>query len=445
MDASDASRILVLGAGPAGAAVALGLRRLGYAVSLVSEPRPFAAVEGISERVVEGLRNAGFEQALKALPAPTPRLVRWSGTTSAANTERLLIRTDFDRGILADLKRQAVELITGRVRSTTRDDDGYRVEVQSGEAIRTLRGVFLVEARGRAAPGAGLPRLRGPETVSLLQYWSGPAIEPRTAVQSCADGWAWMAATADGRRYLQLTLDVASAGLPPKDQLVNYCNSRIAALELAAPFIDGAEPTGELHARTSTPILCREPVGEDWIRVGDAAMAVDPLSGNGIFQSLSSALQAPAVINTLLRRPQRAGLARVFHRARVEELFYRFARIGRDFYAQETLFADQPFWQRRRAWPDRTPIHQKVLPQDVVIARRPVVENDLIREAEVVVTPDQPLGIWHLQGLELAPLLRALRNGMQGDHPEHLLAAALGDKKALAPQLLTWIRRQGWI
>ncbi len=84
MDASHASRILVLGAGPAGAAVALGLRNLGYAVSVVSEPRPFAAVEGISERVVEGLRHAGFEQAIKTLPEPTPRLVHWSGETSSA-------------------------------------------------------------------------------------------------------------------------------------------------------------------------------------------------------------------------------------------------------------------------------------------------------------------------------------------------------------------------
>ncbi|NVK44208.1 MAG: FAD-dependent monooxygenase [Oceanospirillaceae bacterium] len=445
MDASRARKILVLGAGPAGGAVALGLRRLGYSVCVVSEPRPFSAVEGISERVVEGLRNAGFEAALKTLPAPTPRRVHWNGVTSAANAERLVIRTEFDQGILVDLERNGVELVQGRICGSSRGDDGYRVDVETTDGARTLHAGFLVEARGRAAPGTGLERLRGPETLSLLQYWSGPAITPRTAVQSCADGWAWMAATADGRRYLQLTVDVASAGLPPKEQLVEHCNSRLRALEMAAPFIDGAEPTGELHARTSTPILCREPVGDDWIRVGDAAMAVDPLSGNGIFQSLSSAMQAPAVINTLLQQPQRARLARAFHKARIEELFFRFARIGRDFYAQEAAFASEPFWQRRRDWPDQIPMHRTVKPQDVSIARRPVVENDLIRDAEVVVTPDQPLGVWHLQGLPLAPLLRALRNGTPGDHPEHLLAAALGDKKALAPQLLTWIRRQGWI
>jgi hypothetical protein len=33
-----------------------------------------------------------------------------------------------------------------------------------------------------------------------------------------------------------------------------------------------------------------------------------------------------------------------------------------------------------------------------------------VDEAEVVITADQPLGIWHVQGVELAPLVRRLRS-----------------------------------
>ena len=115
-------------------------------------------------------------------------------------------------------------------------------------------------------------------------------------------------------------------------------------------------------------------------------MAVDPLSGNGIFQSLSSALQAPVVINTLLRRPERAVLALQFHQARVEQLFLRFARIGRDFYAQEQGRAEHTFWARRRAWPDAQPMHAEAHWQAVQVARRPVLRDGLVEEAEVVVT-----------------------------------------------------------
>ncbi|MNE40125.1 hypothetical protein D3C80_1341170 [compost metagenome] len=140
-------------------------------------------------------------------------------------------------------------------------------------------------------------------------------------------------------------------------------------------------------------------------------MAVDPLSGNGIFQSLSSALQAPAVINTVLQHPERAELARRFHQRRVEHLFLRFARTGRDFYALEQRWPAQPFWRDRRTWPDAEPMHAAADFSQLRIERAPVIHGDGIEEAEVVVTADQPLGIWHLQGIELAPIVRALQGG----------------------------------
>jgi hypothetical protein len=143
-------------------------------------------------------------------------------------------------------------------------------------------------------------------------------------------------------------------------------------------------------------------------------MAVDPLSGNGIFQSLSSALQAPTVINTLLRKPERAALAQRFHQQRIEQLFLRFARIGRDFYADEQRWLDQPFWQARRQWPDAEVAHAEADFSSLIIERAPVLKDGFVDEAEVVITADQPLGIWHVHGVELAPLVRRLQTETAG-------------------------------
>ncbi|WP_020680958.1 hypothetical protein [Marinobacterium rhizophilum] len=60
---------------------------------------------------------------------------------------------------------------------------------------------------------------------------------------------------ADRQRYLQLMLDVASADLPPKDKLTDYCVSRLQTLSEAQPFMQDAHPMAQPHARTSTPIL----------------------------------------------------------------------------------------------------------------------------------------------------------------------------------------------
>ncbi|MCX2899962.1 FAD-dependent monooxygenase [Pseudomonas mandelii] len=397
--------IVVLGAGPAGAAVALGLRRLGYPVTLVSEWRRFAALEGVSTRVLDALRGAGLQRALVEAALPSQRQVSWNGEQHAQNIEFLLDRPAFDRGLREDLRFGGVELIEGRVLTVQSSTSGHRIEIAGREA---LVADFLVEARGRQAPALG-KGLRGPETVSLLNRWQDAPGQTASAVESLRDGWAWMARRVDGQCYWQWTVDVASANLPIKAQLLDYCRQVRESSELAKGFFgSGPQLDLQLHARSSTAILSPQACGDNWIRVGDAAMAVDPLSGNGIFQSLSSALQAPTVINTLLRKSERAALAQQFHQQRVEQLFLRFARIGRDFYADEQRWLDQPFWQARRAWPDAQVAHAQADFRALKIARAPVLKDGFVDEAEVVITPDQPLGIWHVQGVELAPLLRRL-------------------------------------
>lgn len=432
-------RILILGGGPAGGAVALGLRRLGYSVTLVCQPRPFAAVEGVSVRVLQGLHNAGFRQALQGIPQPSLRQASWNGEHNDANSEHLIDRETLDRGILADLEVAGVEVVQQRAGALESKGNGWRLTLASGGAVSAD---FLVEARGRMAPSAHLSRLRGPETLSLLQYWQGPAGDRGSAAVSCENGWVWMARTESGRRYLQLTLDVGSSELPPRAELAGFCEQHFRSLPEAAAFVTDAHPVGDVQARTSTAILCQEAIGDNWIRVGDAAMAVDPLSGNGIFQALSSALQAPAVINTLLTQPQHRALARQFHQQRVDGLFYRFARIGRDFYGMETRWQDTAFWQTRATWPDAEPLHQSVTFDEVRVAEMPVVQDNLIVPRQVVVTPDQPLGIWHLSGLPLAPVVNAVRQRGEAQS----LADCLAPLGLAAPQqqlALNWLSSLG--
>lgn len=427
--------IVILGAGPAGAAVALGLRRLGYAVTLVSEWRRFAALEGVSLRVLEALRGAGLHHALSEAALPSQRQVNWNGQQHAQNVEFLLDRPTFDRGLREDLRLAGVELVEGRVLSVQSAASGHRIDIDGRQA---LAADFLVEARGRQAPALG-KGLRGPETVSLLNRWQGAPGNTASAVESLEDGWAWMARRADGQCYWQWTVDVSSAGLPGKAQLLDYCRQRRQDSAVARAFF-GDEPEADLrlHARSSTAILSPQVCGDNWIRVGDAAMAVDPLSGNGIFQSLSSALQAPTVINTLLRKPERAALARRFHQQRVEQLFLRFARIGRDFYADEARWPDQPFWQVRLRWPDAEIAHAEVDFNALRIERAPVLRDGFVDEAEVVITADQPLGIWHVQGVELAPLVRRL---MRSEAAEQVLAGLTVEQGRM---VRSWLLAQGF-
>ncbi|HEY6611170.1 MAG TPA: tryptophan 7-halogenase, partial [Pseudomonas sp.] len=395
-------------------------------------------VEGVSARVLDGLRQAGLQHALASADQASPRRVLWNGSESALNQEFLLDRPRFDAALREDLRAAGVPLLEARVREVHSDECGHRLLLDGAGGAHELCAAFLVEARGRQAP-LGSQRRRGPETLSLLNPWQEEPGRGGSAVESLADGWAWMARLADGRCYWQITLDAASATLPARDALPEYCARRRAeSARVAELFGAQALQPASLNARSSTAILALETGGANWLRVGDAAMAVDPLSGNGIFQALSSALQAPAVINTLLTRPELTELALGFHQRRVEQLFQRFARTGRDFYALEQRWAAQPFWAARRSWPDSELLHAPADFAGLRVERAPVLRDNLVEEAEVVVSADQPLGIWHLQGIELAPRVRRL----QRQEPFDTVAGDLSEPQRA--QLRGWLQSQGY-
>ena len=438
--------IAVLGAGPAGAVAALGLARLGCRVAVLGRPRGYAAAEGLSDRVIEGLGRAGCRHALAAIGPEAVRRASWNGASTAANREHLVERAVFDAALLDDLQEADIAPPAARVDRVAMARGRVRIEARAGGGRRlTIDAGFVVEARGRAAPAGRRRRIAGPPTTALIQRWSGPPGPAATALASFAEGWAWTAAFEDGTRYVQIAEASGPGRLPKRSELASFFRRRLDEVAEAQGWLAGTEPAGPVAARNATATMNRAPVEDRLIRVGDAALAVDPLSGHGVFQALSGALAAPAVINTLLTRPADAALARRFHADRVAAAFDRFARIGREFYAAERRWPGHAFWRERRGWPDDAPAHGPIRGGRVELARRPVIEDGFVVAREVVLTDDHPLGIWRLAGIELAPVLRALAAAP----PKEDLAARIAGQTGAAPDaariVADWLVHRGLV
>jgi hypothetical protein len=73
--------------------------------------------------------------------------------------------------------------------------------------------------------------------------------------------------------------------------------------------------------RVAFPQWSAQPIAGNRLAIGDAALAHDPLSGQGIRFALSSALAARAVIRTILRRPS--------HRSWAERYYEEFVATER--------------------------------------------------------------------------------------------------------------------
>ena len=430
--------IVVLGAGPAGVLTAVLLARRGHEVVLLSTERAPPRIEGLSERVVEALRVHGLTEAAGAVGPQVERRVCWNGETSGRNREQVTARAAFDTALLRDARHHGVRCLPV-TRLALDGPRAVRIVTEADEA-RRLEGRLLVEARGRGAPCPRGRQTRGPETTALVRRIAGLPAGGFTAVESFPDGWAWLVACGD-EAYLQIFVDSAD-GLPKRGALSALFEHHAAALPMIAELIGPGRATGRVMTRGCTARLADDLLTESRLRVGDAAGAVDPLSGHGNFEALGSALAASATLHTLLERPEDAELAGRFYLERTRHAFQRYSRVGREFYALETRWPDRPFWQRRSAWPDQEPAHRPAFAEAARIERRPVVEDGFVVARRVVVTADQPRGIWRIDTVpvtELIDRLRELDGRRFGEiHPE--LARALSASDAQLATALDWLR-----
>ncbi len=327
--------VVVLGAGPAGCAAALGLHRLGHSVAILGRPRRPAS-EGLGERCVACLRETGFVHAADAAGPAAPRIGVWAGTRSARGRECPVDRTAFDDALALDLAIAGLPLDRRAGLAIVPDTgSGWRIDTARG----SLRCRALLDARGRRS--GGVERL-GPRLAAWSERWRIAVRDrPASAVVALDDGWCWFARDANG--VLQRQFVGAPRTRPDGEQLRARFETATASLPGDAFSVHGAQFLG---ARVTAAVMRRADAAPSpgRLRIGDAALALDPLSGHGVLEALQSARVGVAAIHSYLEGTDWAPIAR-FVRERVGEVWRRAVATAGGFYREQArCLPDAPFW-----------------------------------------------------------------------------------------------------
>jgi flavin-dependent dehydrogenase len=86
--------------------------------------------------------------------------------------------------------------------------------------------------------------------------------------------------------------------------------------------------------------------GHGWLAVGDAAMAFDPLSSQGLLQALASGIRAG---ETAVRHLAGESTAVGEYALKTAEIFGEYKRLHAVYYGREGRWPQSIFWQRRSA------------------------------------------------------------------------------------------------
>jgi flavin-dependent dehydrogenase len=364
--------VAIIGAGPAGCAAALTLRRYvpELAVTLIDTQAAVSVRPAIGETLSPGvlplLKYLGIDKDfLRAGHLPA------GGTASAWGSAQVferdyvftargvgwhLDRRRFDGWLLNHAEAAGLKCIHASAKRVARSEGRWSIELDGSQ---TISAEAIVDATGRTAWLArhlgSLPR-RDDKLVAEVRWYLHDQPEQCAAgalVEATPDGW-WYSAILPEKRAVAMFMtdadlrnnDLRNEDLQNRD-LQNKTNwqERLAVAPATTARLEAWRETGETAMRAANSQLSPVVVGDGWVSAGDAAAAFDPISSLGIGFALRSGMEAARVASAAAEQCSDPALG---YKDSITKIYadYR-QRLGR-IYQKEPRWPRAVFWARRR-------------------------------------------------------------------------------------------------
>ena len=327
--------VVVLGSGPAGSTVARLLARWGHRVCIVARDGVHPRAESLPPSTRNLFELLGIQDRITAAGFYTDggNTSWWGGESpreehfAAGATGWHVERSRFDQ-LLLDLARE----------------EGVTVgaDLPVSEDRR-----FIIDCSGRAGLLAREHRVPDDRyrTVCLAGRWRGVwDAEPTHAlVEAYEDGWAWSVPLGPHVRHLAFMVDHGQK----RGGLMAGYQAELAKTRVLGPMFAPCAMEGEPWAADASLYRSRQYAGPDWMLVGDAGFAVDPLSSFGVKKALISAWMGAVVVNTCLRKPDLRDHAIRMFNDREQQTYADHARQSALLFGELTERFPTSFWKSR--------------------------------------------------------------------------------------------------
>lgn len=312
--------VIVVGAGPAGAATALLLARAGVAVALIDGarfPRPKACAEYYSPGVVDALQRLGVWAQVARLPHARLRGMQLVGPGGGRHLvaypddplprRSLTIRRELlDALLVAQAEQAGATVLTGlAVREVLTEGPsavGVRTQGSPGPEIPARLVIGADGPRSLVARRMGLAApARWPARLGLIAHFDGVAGLADHGEMHLARGvYCGLAPLGDGQVNVGCVLSSSAARrLGSAETIFAWV---LAQLPAVAERLRPGRRVGSWRGSTPLAHRCRRPLTAGALLVGDAAGFLDPFTGEGVFRALRGAELATGVALQALER-----------------------------------------------------------------------------------------------------------------------------------------------
>ncbi|MCW2665762.1 MAG: geranylgeranyl reductase [Frankiales bacterium] len=324
--------VIVVGAGPGGAATAHALAQAGLDVLLLEKsgfPREKVCGDGLTPRAVKSLVDMGIDtteaggflrnRGLRILGGGMRLELPWPELASYPDYGLVRPRLDFDELLARQAQKAGARLqeltnVTGPVLDATGRIVGVTAKVGPERTAATYRAPLVIAADGnsaRLALGAGLERrVDRPMGVAVRRYYTSPRhdddmleswLELRSPTGELLPGYGWVFGVGDGTSNVGLGILNTTRSWQDTDY-----RKLLAGWTSAMPAewqFDEEHATGPVRGGALPMGFNRQPhYTRGLMLVGDAGGAVNPFNGEGIAYAMETGrLAAEAAVQGLAR------------------------------------------------------------------------------------------------------------------------------------------------
>lgn len=317
--------MIVIGAGPAGAAAAITLREAGREVVVVDRaqfPRDKICGDGLTTLALRCCEQLGLDPLDVAswkvvdeavIHSPSGRSAVFPLPRGSGQYAAIAARRDLDFALVQRSRAVGATVLDGHAFIDI-DSAGSHVDVVV-DGIGTIRARYLIAADGMWSPvrkSLGVNEERylgewhafrqyrsnpGPAAIDALHIWFEPDLLP---------GYAWSFPLADGR--INVGFGVARGQPGPRGNALRALWDELFERPHIAEILGPAHPDDKHRAWPIPARVDRVPLAVDRVLfVGDAAAATDPMTGEGIGQALLTGIRsAEAIVAAGALGPDRA-------------------------------------------------------------------------------------------------------------------------------------------
>lgn len=303
-------KIAIVGAGTAGSAAAIRLRQLGHEVHLIERNNKSTHTigESIPGATLRLLYTLGFTTLEEVLTADSfranPAIAaawgsdEWFYKDSFNNPEGggwQIVRSEFDD----KLKQKAIELGAyfhkAKFDKMERQDAFYKLEMTrdnlESESITQLDGI--IDATGRSSSvlrKLGIEHQKFQTQMAVFGWFKIPEeAKEISLLKSTAKGWWYCSLLPNNERV------IVFHGLPqmislyqrdPQAFINDFNETKILETQITNEHL-----ITTLQTRDASFSVAQQCTGDNWLAIGDAALGFDPISSQGIFFALYSAIR----------------------------------------------------------------------------------------------------------------------------------------------------------